>query len=374
MSTEELSPRALNRALLARQLLLRRERHTAIEVIEHLVGMQAQNPDPPFYGLCSRIEEFDPAEVNALVTEREVVRTTVLRGTIHLVSARDCLELRPLLRPVLERMLRGSQWGAAIRGMDLNELAEAGRAVLARQPSTPAELGERLRERWPDRDGRAMANAVQALTPLVQLPPRGLWGSSGRPVNTTVEAWLGRGAHESPDIERMVLRYLGAFGPASVRDIQAWCGLTGLGEVVRRLRPLLREFTGPGGTRLWDLPDAPRPDPATPAPPRLLAPFDNVLLSHADRGRIISEPDRARVFTKNGLIRGTALVDGFVCGMWKTSTARGETTLEIELFREVSIKDIRALEREGRRLLAMVSPGTERPRIRWHHPNGSAPK
>ncbi|GAB3488028.1 winged helix DNA-binding domain-containing protein [Amycolatopsis cihanbeyliensis] len=374
MSTDELSLRALNRALLARQLLLRRERRGALEVIEHLVGMQAQSPAPPCYGLWSRISGFDPAEVNTLLTERKVVRTTVMRGTIHLVSADDCLALRPLLQPVLERMMRSSDWGSAVTGLDPAALAEVGRTVLTRHPSTPAELGARLREHWPERDGRAMANAVQVLTPLVQLPPRGLWGSSGRPVNTTVEAWLGRSTDDRPDIERMILRYLGAFGPASVRDIQAWCGLTRLGEVVDRLRPRLREFTGPDGTRLWDLPEAPRPDPATPAPARLLAPFDNALLAHADRGRIISDPDRARVFTRNGLVRGTVLVDGFVCGRWNTSTSRGTATLEIEQFRKVSKKDTTALEREGRKLLAMTAPRAEELRIHWHHPNGSEPK
>ncbi|SFQ43595.1 Winged helix DNA-binding domain-containing protein [Amycolatopsis arida] len=361
---ESLSTRALNRALLARQLLLRRERRPAVEVVEHLVGLQAQAPMPPYYQLWSRVADFDPAELSTPLTERAVVRGTAMRGTIHLLTAADYLAQRPLVQPMLERSLPGQSFGKAVAGMDLAALAAAGRELLGARPRTPAELGALLAERWPDRDGRAMASAVQVLTALVQVPPRGLWGRGGQPTNTTVEAWLGRPVDATPSAERMVLRYLGAFGPAAVADVQAWCGLTRLGEVVEGLRPRLRAFRDERGRELVDLPDAPRPDPDTPAPARLLGEFDNVLLSHADRTRILGDTDRGRVMTVNGLVRGTLLVDGFVRGSWKV-TAKRDAVVDLEPFRPVAARATAALEREAELLLDFAVPDARSRDIRW---------
>ena len=217
-----LSSRALNRATLERQMLLRRQRLSAEEAIEHLVGMQAQAPNPPYVGLWTRLEDFHPDELARLILDRRAVRVALMRNTVHLVSARDCLALRPLMQPVIDRGLYGNRaHRAGIEGVDIEALSAAGRALLEERPRTAKELGEILRERWPERDPASLARAVRHLVPLVQVPPRGVWGMSGQTTHTTAEAWLGRPLDPDPSLEEMVLRYLGAFGPASAKDVQA---------------------------------------------------------------------------------------------------------------------------------------------------------
>jgi len=352
-----LGRRALNRALLARQLLLERVALPAREAVERLVGLQAQAPDPPYVGLWSRLEGFDPAELGGLLTPREAVRATLLRGTIHLVTAEDCLALRPAVQPVLERSWVGAPWAKALRGLDLGPVLAEGRALLAAAPRTRAELAPLLAAGRPDRDPAALASAVAYLVPTVQVTPRGVWGAGGRAALTTVESWLGRPLAPAADLEDLVLRYLGAFGPASVADAQVWSGLIGLGGVVDRLRPRLVTFRDEAGRELFDLPGAPRPDSATPAPPRLVAEFDNLLLAHADRSRVIDEDDRRRIWPVNGLIPGTVLVDGFVAGTWKLTRARGAATMRVVPFAPWPPSDREGVEREAGALLAFAAPG-----------------
>ena len=288
-----LGPRELNRATLERQMLLRRRELPALDAIEHLVGMQAQAPSPPYVGLWTRLEGFRPDELGRLITERRAVRIALMRNTVHLVSAQDCLALRPLMQPVLDRTLYSTRANRAhLDGMDIEALVAAGRALLEEKPRTAKELGKLLQEQWPERDPTSLARAIRHLLPLVQVPPRGVWGKSGPAAHTTAEAWLGRPLDPSPSIEDIVLRYLGAFGPATVKDVQTWSGLTRLGEVVERLRPRLRTFSDERGKELFDVPDAPMPDPDIPAPPRFLPEFDNLILSHADRTRFIAEEYR----------------------------------------------------------------------------------
>src|SRR5580693_15169 len=192
----------------------------------------------------------------------------------------------------------------------------------------------------------------------------GPWGQAGQAAHTSAEAWLGRPLAASASPDEVVLRYVAAFGPATVADAQAWSGLTGLREVVGRLRPQLRTFRDEQGRELFDLPDAPRPDPDTPVPVRLVAEFDNLILSHADRARVISEPDRQRLYSKNGIFPGTVLIDGFVRGMWRVTAARGVAILAIELFGEAD-DDRDAVAAEGERLLEFVAPGSPDAEIRF---------
>jgi hypothetical protein len=350
MKSPTLGPRALNRALLERQMLLRRATLPALDALEHLVGMQAQAPNPPYIGLWTRLDGFRHDELSQLIKDRHAVRIAMMRSTIHLVSARDCLLLRPLLQSVLERGLHGT-WGRRLAGLDTATLAAAGRALVEEQPRTFSDLGTRLREQWPDRDPDALAGAVRTFVPLVQVPPRGLWGASGQSTHTSAEAWLGRPLAPQPALEEMILRYLAAFGPATVRDMQVWSGLTRLREVIDRLRPRLRTFRDEHGIELLDLPDAPVPDADTPAPVRFLAEYDNVLLSYADRTRIIADQHRPLVFTVNGIIRATVLVNGFVCGTWKILRHRDAATLIIEPFAPLPTQDWTALAEEGARLI-----------------------
>jgi hypothetical protein len=222
---------------------------------------------------------------------------------------------------------------------------------------TNAQVGPVLLQRWPDRDRASLAAAVRYLLPMVQVPPRGIWGASGPAAHTTAEHWLGRplGANTAPD--RMVRRYLAAFGPATVADMRTWSGLAGLREVTERLRPRLRTFRDEDGRELFDVPNAPLSDPNTPAPPRFLPTFDNILLSHNDRGRIISEGDRRRLTSESlGGNFGTVLIGGFVRGTWKVDRGRGAATLEIRPLKRLARRDTAAVADEGARLLALVAP------------------
>jgi hypothetical protein len=369
VSDDVLGLRALNRATLERQMLLRRQKLSAVEAIEHLVGMQAQAPNPPYVGLWTRLEGFHPDELAHLILDRRAVRVALMRNTVHLVTARDCLALRPLMQPVLDRGLYANRaHRAGIEGVDIRALVTAGRALLEERPRTAKELGEALKERWPDRDPASLARAIRHLVPLVQVPPRGIWGKSGQATHTTAETWLSHPLEPSPSLDEMVVRYLGAFGPATVKDIQTWSGLTRLGEVTDRLRSRLHIFHDEHGKELFDLPDAPRPNPNTPSPPRFLPEFDNLILSHAERTRVIADDYRKVIASKNGMVPATVLVDGFVHGTWKTERTRGKATLVIEPFEPLPKKYHGALAEEGERLIRFVGKRTETTEVRFAEP------
>ena len=356
-SPKALSQRARNRALLERQLLLRRVRRPAAEVVEHLVGMQSQEPRDPYVALWTRLEDFDPHELGRLLADRQAVRSPLMRTTIHLVSARDCLTLAPLLRPVLERNLwTGSPYGRKLKGVDVEAVLAAGRALLDERPRTTAQLRTHLGERWPADDAGSLAHAVHNLVPVVQVPPRGVWGRKGLATWAATETWLGRPLDPAPAIDQVVLRYLAAFGPAGVMDVQTWSGLTRLREVTERLRPGLRTFRSEAGKELFDLPDAPRPDPDTAAPVRFLPQFDNVVLSHADRSHIAG--DAAAGWPTDGLHWSPVLVDGFVAGAWRVKKERGTAALVLAPLGPLT--DLAAVEEEATRLLEFLAPGADR--------------
>jgi hypothetical protein len=361
-----LNARSLNRALLERQMLIQRKHMSALEAIEHLVGLQAQAPNPPYIGLWARLETFQQAELSHLIQSRQAVRIALMRSTIHLVSSRDCLMLRPLLQPVLERGLHGG-YRKQLAGIDQWALAAAGRALVEERPRTFKEISTLLSqdERWRDLDFNTIASTVRTHIPLVQVPPRGMWGESGQATHTSAENWLGSERSADGSVETMVERYLAAFGPATVQDMQSWSGMNRLNGIIDRMRPRLRIFRDEHGKELFDLPDAPLPDPNTPIPARFMAEFDNALLSHADRSRIISEEDRKRVFTINGIIRSTFLIDGFVQGMWKIARERNAASLVIEPFRPLSKKDKAELAKEGASLLRFAAAGCSGHDIRF---------
>jgi hypothetical protein len=366
----ELSLRALNRATLDRQLLLRRADIPLPDLIEHLVGLQAQTPHTWYHGAWCRLERFAPQELSALLEARQVVRVALMRSTIHLVTARDCLALRPVLQPVVDRWLSGT-FGRRLAGLDLDEVASTGAGLLAAEPMIFSELGRRLAERWPDRDPEALAQAVRGRVSLVQVTPRGLWGRSGKAAHAPASVWLsGVPAPAPASVDDLVLRYLGAFGPASVRDAQTWSGLTRLAEVFERL-PLVR-LRDPEGREVFDLPDAPRPGDDAPAPVRFLYDFDNLLLSHADRSRVITDGYRHQGFEDNGPMPRCFLVDGFTAGTWTVSTTRTEATLIVQPFARLSKKDSAAVAAEGQLLLDYAAPSVPDRDIRvvrpgpWH--------
>lgn len=354
-----LSTRALNRAMLARQLLLDRVSMPALEAIERLGGFQAQAPWAPYYNLWTRLNGFHPDELVRLLTGREVVRIALMRGTVHMVSAADCLWMRPLFEPLNERSLRTS-YKVPLSGVDLGRLAAAGRALIEERPLTMTELGAALVEHpcaeWKDRDPDALAQGIRGTVPLVQVPPRGVWGVGGVTRVTSAEHWLGRRLSTESRLDALVLRYLAAYGPATVKDIQTWCGLTRLKPVVDGLRSGLLVFRDEDGKELFDLPSSPRPSADVPAPVRYLGEFDNMLLSYSDRSRIMSESARSLIFAaKNGVMPRPFLVDGFLHGIWRIEEGKGAAVLKVEPYGPLSRADRDALEEEGVRLLAFAA-------------------
>ena len=337
-------------------MLLERASLPAADAIERLVGMQAQVPIDPYVGLWTRLEGFQPKELADLITTRRAVRASLMRATIHLVTARDMRRLRPLMDPVIERMFwTGSPFGRALDGVDVDALVAFVRELIEERPRTRAELRPLLAERWPDHDTDALS-AIGYLLPVIQVPPRGVWGKGGQATWTTAESWLGRSLDRNPSIRDVVLRYLGGYGPAAVMDVQAWCGLTKLGPVVDRLRPRLRVFHDEAGRELFDLPDAERPDPDTPAPVRFLPEYDNVLLGYKDRTRMIDAQSRRRLGSEILGNFGTFLVDGSVSGRWKIAHERERATLTIEPVARLTKEDTSDLTAEGARLLAFLAP------------------
>lgn len=352
MAVPVLTPRALNRALLARQLLLERSHLDAVDAVRHLVGLQAQAPLAPYVGLWSRLRGFTPDDLATPLKARAVARATLMRGTVHLVTAEDALQLRPWTEPAIVRGFAGG-----FSGRLTTEQTEAvlglGQELLAAAPRSRAELREQFGRRWPQWDVDAMAYAVSYLLPTVQPTPRGVWGERGRAELTLMTSWLGRPLEVTPSVEEIVLRYLGAFGPASVLDAQAWSGLTHLREVFERVGDRLVPFRAESGQQLFDLPDAPRPDADRPALPRFLPEYDNVLFSHHDRSRVTDPARRIPLPPGVGARAGTILVDGRFHGTWALEGGG----IQVALHGPIADHDANGLVAEGTQLLEFLGTG-----------------
>jgi hypothetical protein len=345
-----LTRRALNRALLARQHLLARVRRGAWSTIEHLVAMQAQEPPSPHNGLWTRLEGFEAAELDRLHTERAVVRGWLMRNTLHVAAAEDFVALRALFAPVARRAFL-AQFRRAVEGVDLDELAAQARVVAEAEPRGMAAIGKALAERWPDRDARILGYAAGYLLPMVQLPPRGLWGDTKRPRITTAEAFLGRAPEPAASPEPLAFRYLAAFGPATPADFRAWSGLRDAGALFARIAPRLCRFRDEQGRELFDVPGTPLPDPDTPAPVRFLPVYDNAILAHADRSRILADGYPPRIADDP-----VVLVDGFACARWEVSDGR----VAVRPFAPIDARHDAGIAAEAERLAAFL--GGVRPR------------
>jgi Winged helix DNA-binding domain len=356
-----LDPRALNRALLERQMLLRRRRVPALAAVERLVGLQSQVPRDPYVALWSRLDHFRPAALAQPMADRRALRMTLLRGTLHTVTAGDGIAIRPMVQRVMERTYYGSSpLRAAAGSVDEAELLSTIRALLAERPRSRADLGKALAERWPNVDASSLSFAMY-LVPIVQVTPRGIWGQSGSAAFTTLEAWVGRPVDGSDDAGPLILRYLRSFGPSTVADAQAWSGLSGLRPAFEALRPRLRTVRDDRGRELFDVPGAPYPDPDTPAPVRFLPEYDNVALGHKDRIRII--PEGVTQWTEVGW--GCVLVDGFAAARWRLSVDGDDATLRIEPFGRLGRDDRASVSVEGKRLAAFLAPESGRRTVRF---------
>jgi Winged helix DNA-binding domain len=365
MAGDVLTYRELNRATLARQLLLERSTMTPLAAVEHLVGLQAQNPRDPYLALWSRLADFDPDALGRLLEERHVVRIVVMRGTVHLVSAGDALELRQLMQPVLDAELsRHSEFAPRLVGVDVKPVLEFACAALADTPLNGVQLRAVLAERFPEHHAPALAYACRCLHPLVQIPPRGVWGRTMQVTLTPLEAWVGQPVVSDASIDHVVLRYLAAFGPAGVADVASWSRLTGMREVLERLRPGLRAFRSPKGQELFDLPDAPRPDADIPAPVRFLPEYDNLLLSHADRSRFGTDENR-RFTSAVGPFKGSVLVDGEGGAIWHIDLDRvaKHATLVVE-HHPMPRRVLAAVQEEGKRVAEFWEPRAQTHAVR----------
>lgn len=363
---EVLSNRALNRATLARQLLLDRADKPVLDAVAHLCGLQAQEPQEPFIGLWSRLRAFEPTTLSDLLTGRGVVRTHLMRHTIHLVDARDALAWRARHNTMQLQRVHGV-YRRELEGVDLDAFAEAVRAVLADgEPRTITELGRALAAHWPDSGPRALGELALALVPMAQLPPRGLWRTKAGARNLPLAMWLGKEI-DPPSPEgadpvgaELVRRYLTAFGPAATADLRTWSGLAGLPATVAAMREELVSFRDERGRELLDLPDAPRPDPDTSAAVRFLPAFDNAILGYHDRGRIIDDEHRGLSVAGARVV----LVDGRVAATWTVEADPEADTVAVTPLRSLSRAERAAVAEQGRQLAGFLTDsGSHRVRI-----------
>lgn len=352
--TESLTRRSLNRATLARQLLLARADVSTVEAIERLGGLQAQEAKPPFVGLWTRVSGFERQHLHDALEQRAVVRSTFLRATLHLTSTSDYAAFRLTIQPALTKAM--SVLGARADGLDVDALLPVARTLLAAEPRTFNELRPLLLAAFPTVDERALGYAVRTQLPLVMVPTDDPWAFPSAADFTLAETWLGEPLAGGSDLDALACRYLAAFGPATPADMQSWSGLQGLKSIFEGLRSRLRAFRDERGRELFDLPNAPRPGDDAPAPPRFLPEFDNLVLAYADRTRVLAEERRADVVTRNLRVRATFLRDGFVAGTWRTERKRSTAALLLAPFEPLPADALGELAGEGEALLRFLEP------------------
>ena len=351
MPPQTLSLRQLNRTLLARQLLLERQNLNCCQAIEALGGMQSQIPNPPYIGLWTRLKGFSKPQLTAALETRSVARAPWIRSTLHLVTADDHQRFQTVIQPALARGLR-SFFGARAKGLDIERLIAIAKPYLEAAEPAIGELRDKLQEYEPDEDKQAMAYAVRSYLPLVQVPPSGAWGVGTRATYTTAESWLGRAA--PADLPALFRRYLAAFGPADVMDFQTWTGMTSLKSRLNETLSTLAVYRDESGRALYDLPDQPIVDEDSPAPIRFLPEYDNILIGHRDRRRILPELHRKKVFVSAGRVLGTVIIDGFVAAIWKIEREKERVTLRVTLFGEQTEDILEKIEAEGLALARFI--------------------
>jgi hypothetical protein len=345
--------RALNRATLARQLLLRRQRLAIPAAVERLLALQAQLPRPAVVGLWTRVEALDRQSVARLFDSRTLVRATTMRGTLHVMTAGDYLAFRHCLQPGLDAGMRAILRDRAA-ALDVAALGRAAEAYLG-EPHDFEDIRAHLLTAFPGGDERAMGYAVRMGLPLVQVPGAGPWGFPAHAGFVSAKAWLGKAPAPCTTPDALVLRYLAALGPATIKDAESWLGLGGLAPAFARLQSRLAVVGGTARAPLYDLPDAPRPDGDTPAPIRFLPEWDSVVVTRADE-RVVAKADRPRVFLPGLRVAALVLVDGFAAASWGVSRTRKAATLKIEPFAALSKRIVDELRPEAESLVRFMEP------------------
>ncbi|MCK2216309.1 winged helix DNA-binding domain-containing protein [Actinomadura sp. ATCC 31491] len=336
-----LSLRDLNRATLARQHLLGRHKGEVTDVVHRLAGLQAQEPRPPYLGVWSRLEGFGRDDLHAALRAGAVLRATMWRATLHLVTAADFAAFRRLLEPMLLAAAR------RFDEIDFAAVAAVADRLLAERPHTFNELRPRLLAEFPGGHDRALGYAVRLLTPLAMVPTEDRWSFPRDPAF----APPGVALDPEPSPRALVERYLAAFGPATPADAQTWSGVRGLRPVMEAME--LERLAGPDGKELFDLPGAPRPGGDVPAPVRFLPDFDTLVLGHADRARVLADEHKGLVTTKNLRVRAVYLVDGFAAGTWQVKRSGRKARLLLAPFGAAPGAEV---EEEGLRMLAFAEP------------------
>ena len=365
MTDQLLTLRELNRATLARQLLLERAAIPVPDAVERLVGMQAQLAVAPYVGLWTRLRDFQRDDLSRLIEGHNVIKATLMRATLHLATAEDYPWLRTTLQPVMTYAAEAIAKQRATGDIDVPALVAMARAYIAEQPRTFEEISAMLAERMPGRDIGALRYTVRTHLPLVQVPITSGWSYPGKPAFALAESWLGRPISADANLPQLVSRYLAAFGPATVQDLQTWSGMQKLKDALAEIKANLRTYRDERGRELFDLPDMPLPAADTPARVRFLPEYDNLLLAHQNRTRVIPDKYHAHVFLAGLRVRATILVDGFVSGGWKIEKAKDTATLVIEPFEPLTQTDRDALAEEGERLVRFVEGNAKAFEVRF---------
>ncbi|MFC3551377.1 winged helix DNA-binding domain-containing protein [Lysobacter cavernae] len=360
MTADTLDTRQLNRALLARQGLLKRRRTPVAQAVHALAGLQSQEPKDPFVALWSRLSGFKGEQLRAAAQRHEIVRGSYLRATIHTVSASDYLAFRPLLQPVIDRELTSVHRRSISGGFDGAQVEPLARALMAQRPMSAQALGEALLPQFPGANKAGLGHWVRTRVPLAIVPSDDRWGFPRPPRFVPAEQWLQRPLAPA-SLAQLLLRGIAAIGPASSADLRAWSALGGIKPVLESLRPQLRVFRDERGRELFDLSDAPRPREDTPAPVRFLPEYDNVFLSHDDRARILlSRHNPHFTQTRNGRRLRAVLVDGFVRAAWSWQRVRDAATIRVQMFETFAKATQHEIGTEAEALLRFLEPDADR--------------